>query len=69
MILRNRLVEAELIKQLSLALVAPPHHRPPPSRIAPGNGITLTVVLQPPFATISAIRGHGVGTGQSIVVC
>jgi hypothetical protein len=35
MILGHRLIEAELVKQLPLTLVAPPHHRPSPSRIAP----------------------------------
>lgn len=37
MIVGNRLIEAELIKQLPLALVAPPHHVRPPSRIASGK--------------------------------
>src|SRR5215831_19460505 len=37
MIVRHRLVEAERVKELPLTLVAPPHHRPPPSRIAPGR--------------------------------
>src|SRR4029077_20246957 len=37
MILRNRLIEAELVKQLALASVTSPHHHPPPSRIAAGK--------------------------------
>src|SRR6185369_14047341 len=37
MIVRDRLVETELVKELPLTLVAPPHHRPSPSRIAPGK--------------------------------
>jgi hypothetical protein len=34
MIFGNRLFEAQLIEKLALTLVAPPHHRPPPSPIA-----------------------------------
>src|SRR5262249_27105263 len=57
MIVRNRLREVELVKQLALALTTPPHHHPPP-RLAPGNGITLAVCLQPTFATLSAKGGR-----------
>lgn len=57
MIIRNRLVEAKLIKQLSLALIALPQHRPSPLQSG-GNGITLAGSLQPPFATLSAQSGR-----------
>src|SRR4030095_7453797 len=49
MILGNRFVEAELVKQLSLILIAPPHHRPPPSSTAPGHGITVQQLTSTDF--------------------
>src|SRR5262249_54861534 len=35
MIVRNHLIEPELIKQLPLVLTASPHHRPPPRQSRP----------------------------------
>src|SRR5271155_5839226 len=67
MIVGNHLVKAELVKQLCLALVTPTHHRPPPPQIAPGNGITPVVCLQPTSATwgnsgIEPDRGKGISS-------
>src|SRR4030095_2517125 len=53
MIVRNRLIEAELVKQLPLVLDAPPHHVRPPRESRPEDGITLAGCLQPTFATWS----------------
>src|SRR5438093_906759 len=35
--IRYRLIEAQLVKQLLLVLLAPPHHDPSPTQIAPGR--------------------------------
>src|SRR5262245_56185596 len=37
MIVRHHLIEAELVEQLPLVSIEPPHHRPSPSRIARGK--------------------------------
>src|SRR5262249_1467833 len=58
MIVRYRLLKAERIKQLSLFVIEPPHHRPPPQRIASQRANHSTPKPSTTFATKSAQSGH-----------
>src|SRR5262249_53374054 len=53
MIVRYRLLKAERIKQLSLFVIEPPHHRPPPQRIASQRANNSTPKPSTTFATKS----------------
>src|SRR5262249_27378694 len=57
MIVRYRLLKAERIKQLSLFVIEPPHHRPPPQRIASQRANHSTPKPSTTFATKSAKTG------------
>src|SRR5262249_13473738 len=57
MIVRYRLLKAERIKQLSLFVIEPPHHRPPPQRIASQRANHSTPKPSTTFATKSANSG------------
>jgi len=58
MIVRYRLLKAERIKQLSLLVIEPPHHRPPSQRIASQRANHSTRKPSTTFATKSATSGH-----------
>src|SRR3974390_1614710 len=61
MIIRNRLIETELVKQMTLVVVLAAHHRRLRHKMPLEDGITVRQSLQITSATKSAQNGHANG--------
>src|SRR3974377_1406001 len=65
MIIRNRLIETELVKQMTLVVVLASHHRRLRHKLPLVDGITVRQSLQITSATKSANSDHSRHTSHS----